>query len=261
MEKYFFNRLVNTVSIIGIFFLISCSDEAPQPNPAPNADFDVVGNANLLEIGRPVQFINLSTNAATYQWALVDDQSDTIQKSQGAIFEFTFENTGSYDVVLKAFSKDKQLSTQSKTFQIKRRILDAFTIANISFVDQNGDSWDDDDTGPDITLIFGPQGDAEFLHTIWTDTVANMTPADLPITWVLNQPSNFELTDELFDLFILDIDEDEINPNDQAELMFGLELNPVQYDFSDINQMGSGLLQVSLGGFAIDFYFEVRLSL
>jgi hypothetical protein len=264
MNLYITLRFIALITLLtGLIFLHSCTsdDPEPSPNPTPSADFDVTGNSNLLEVGKPVQFINLSKNAATYRWSIVDAESDTIHTNTGTVFEFNFTKSGTYEVILRAWSEDMQLSTQSKTFQIKRRILNAFTIANISFVDQNGDPWDDDETGPDLTFFFGPQSDTELERTIWTDTVANVGPADLPITWSFDNSSTFILSDELFDLFILDIDEEAINPEDQAEVMFGLELNPVTYEFSDIDQTGNGLIQISLGGFSVDLFFDIQLAI
>jgi len=248
--------------LIASLYLISCSEETsePMPNPTPEADFQVNGNPNALEIGKPVLFLNLSINAARFQWSVVDGQTDTIYQAESDVLEYTFNKTGTYDIVLRAFSEDGQVSTRSNSVQIKRRILDAITIANISFVDPAGDPWDDDDSGPDISLFFGPQSDNMLERTIWTDTVENVTPATLPITWEIGSGSTFELSNELFDLFILDIDEEAIIPEDQAELMFGLEFNPVTFEFSAVNESSNGLMQISLDGFAIDLYFTVSLD-
>ena len=165
---------------------------------------------------------------------------------------------GTYDVTLTATTQDGQSSTETKTVEIRKRVLVAFTVMNISFVDPEGNPWDDDGTGPDLVFIFGAQN-ADVENLIITDTTKNLTPADLPLDWEFQDGSGLDLTDELHDLVLLDADPEK--PEDpKFDVMFGIEMNPVQYPFSVKDADNNGLLQVSIGGFAIDLFVTFELQ-
>jgi PKD repeat protein len=238
--------------LASVVLVSACKED--DPLPAPIAGWETMPSANRLEVGKPIRFVNLSTNADSYLWDFGDGNTSTeIAPSH------TFDESGSFTVKLTATTKDNQTSEEVKVVEVKKRALVAFTIANISFVNPDGEPWDDDGSGPDITFVFGPSSDVNFERTIWTDTIPDVTPGMLPLDWELNPSFVYELTDENYELYVVDVDEDAANPDESLEVMFGIQLNPVLYEFSAINDQNNGLLQVSIGGFAIDLYFQIRL--
>ncbi len=229
--------------------LISCSKESPT------VGFTVLGNEETLEVGKPIQLLNMSTKAAKYQWSIISAATGEI------VYEFdsisavvTFDETGLYDVTLKASSSDDQDAVVTKTLTIKQRKLMSFAIMNISFVDGEGNPWDDDETGPDLLFAFGPVDDPNFDRLIITETIPDVTPGDLPVGWNMN--TSYILTDEPYELAIIDFDEP-----DQYQEMLVLEVNPVDYVFSANDENGNGIMQISVDGFAVDLFFKIELSI
>lgn len=247
-SRYF----LSLFSLVLATLLFGCKDD--DPLPAPIAGWETLPNANRLEIGKPIKFVNLSTNADSFLWDFGDGNTST-----GIAPSHTYSESGSYTVKLTATTVDNQTSEEVKVIEVRKRVLVGFTLANISFVDANGEPWDDDGTGPDITFVLGPQSDVNLERTIWTDTIPDVTPAMLPLDWELNPAFAYELTDEVYELYIVDVDSDAPTPEESLVVMFGIQFNPVQYEFSALNDQGNGLLQISIGGFAVDLYFQIRL--
>jgi hypothetical protein len=249
-------KRITTYAIIALFaggqiLLNSCSKESPI------VEFSILENEETLEIGRPIHLINISTKAARYQWTIESVETGEI------VYEFdsisavvTFDETGLYDVTLKAISADDEEATATKTLTIKQRKLVSFALMNISFVDADGLPWDSDDTGPDLIFTFGPVDDPNFERLIVTQTIPDVTPADLPVGWDLNPSSNYILTDEDYELALIDYDEAE----EQFQEMLVLGFNPVQYIFSAKDGNGNGLMQISVDGFSVDMFFEIELT-
>ncbi len=243
---------VSLVLTIGVVIFISSCNET-DPLPISKAGFEVI-DENKLEKFVPVKFVNLSTNYATFRWDFGDGTFDSLNISP----EHTYLDDGIYDVSLIATTEDGQESTEIQSVDIKKRVLVAFTVTNISFVDENGEPWDDDGTGPDLVFIFGAQSDEDFSDYIFTDTVYNLTPADLPLDWEFPRGNGLELNSELYELVLVDADpETPENPND---LMFGIEFDPVLYEFDIKDDDDNGLLQVSIRGFAIDLFVIYELQ-
>jgi hypothetical protein len=240
-------KLVTKISlalISGIVIFASSCNET-DPLPISKAGFEVI-DQNKLERFIPVRFVNLSTNAATFRWDFGDGTFDSLNISP----EHIFEEEGTYDVSLIATTQDGQESTEIQSVDIKTRVLVAFTIANVSFVNQDGEPWDDDGTGPDLVFLFGAQS-ADFESYIVTDTAKNLTPADFPLEWEFQEGSGMELTNETYDLALLDADpEKTVDP--KYDVMLGIEINPVLYNIGIKDEDDSGFLQISIGGFAID---------
>ncbi len=238
-----------------ILFIVSCNEK--DPLPVSKAGFEVQ-NSTQLEKSVPVKFVNLSTNAARFVWEFGDGVKDSINLAPSHVYD----DAGSYDVTLRAITQDGQESVETKSIDIKTRVLVAFSVANISFVNPEGNPWDDDGTGPDLVFVFGAQSSASLDDYIITDTVNNLTPGDFPIDWNFNQGDGLELTNEPYDLVLLDADpEKESNPDvDPYDVMFGITIDPVNYEFQARDDNDNGLLQVSIGGFAIDLYLTFALQ-
>lgn len=258
--KKTFTQLSSTIVLGLLITLYSCSEK--DPLPMSQASFDVQ-NAATLEKDVPVKFINASTNAASFVWDFGDGTFDSTSVAP----DHTYVEEGTYDVTLTAVTEDGQTSSETKPVDIKTRVLVAFSIANIDFVkrfDETGMPldppvpWDEDETGPDLIFIFGAQS-ADLEDIIFTDTVPDLEPKDLPLEWEFPQGQGLELTSETFDLVLLDADPEKPETENQFDLMFAIELDPVQYVFS-IKEEDQGLMQVSIGGFAIDLYLTFELQ-
>lgn len=243
---------VSLVLTIGVVIFISSCNET-DPLPISKAGFEVI-DQNKLEKFVPVKFVNLSTNSATFRWDFGDGTFDSLNISP----EHTYLDEGTYDVSLIATTEDGQESTEIQSVDIKKRVLVAFSVTNISFVDENGEPWDDDGTGPDLVFIFGAQS-ADLDDYIFTDTAKNLTPADLPLDWEFQAGDDMELNSELYDLVLLDADPEKAE-DPKFDVMFGVEFDPVLYDFEIKDDDDNGLLQVSLGGFAIDLFVIYELQ-
>ena len=233
-------------------FMVSCSKD--NPLPISKAGFEVQ-NASQLEKSVPVKFINLSTNAASFAWDFGDGTKDSTSIAPSHVYQ----DAGTYDVTLRAITQDGQESTETKSVVIKTRVLVAFSVTNISFINEEGNPWDDDDTGPDLIFIFGAQSSATLDDYIITDTVQNLTPADFPIDWDFPQGDGLELNSEPYDLVLLDADPEKAT-DPKYDVMFGITIDPVNYDFEAKDDNNNGLLQVSIGGFAIDLYVTFALQ-
>ncbi len=243
--------LKSSIALFIIVLIFSC--DKTDPLPISKAGFEII-NESKLEKNIPVKFVNLSTNSATFKWDFGDGTSDSTNISP----EHTYTEDGNFDVTLSATTEDGQISTETQSLDIKTRVLVAFTVANISFVDPDGNPWDDDGTGPDLVFIFGAQS-ADIEDFIFTDTTHNLTPADLPLDWTFPDGNGMELTSELYDLVLLDADPEK--PEDpKFDVMFGIELDPVLYEFGVKDDDDNGLLQVSIGGFAIDLWLTFALQ-
>jgi PKD repeat protein len=242
------------LAFAAVGFITACSET--DPLPMPQAGFDVL-NANNLEKHVPVQFINNSINAAEFKWDFGDGAFDSLNVAP----EHIYTEDGTYDVTLTAVTEDGQTSSETKSITVKSRVLVAFSVANIDFLNRDLDPpapWDDDDTGPDLIFIFGAQS-APIEDIIFTDTIQNLTQEDLPLDWEFPQGQGLELTNELHDLVLLDADPEK-QEDPKYDVMFGIELNPITYPFSIKGDQDNGLLQVSIGGFAIDLYMSFELQ-
>lgn len=249
-------KLTTNISLVlmmaVVIFITSCSETDPLPLSV--AGFDV-SNKNKLEKYVPVDFINQSINTATFKWDFGDGTFDSLNFSP----QHTYDEEGSYDVTLTAITEDGQTSMETQSVDIKTRVLVAFSVTNISFVNENGEPWDDDGTGPDLIFIFGAQS-ADIEDIIITDTTKNLTPADFPLDWEFSQGSGLELNSELYDLVLLDADPEKPEGEDPFDVMFGIEFDPVLYEFAVKDENDNGLIQVSIGGFAIDLFVTFALQ-
>jgi len=252
-----FYLLTLTYFLTGIVFLTSCQKDDLLPQSI--SGFTIQGDENTLEIGHPVQFINLSKNSDNYLW-IIKSMEDTILESSDISPEYTFQETGKYDVILTAFTQDNQQNSVLKTISIKRRNLMAFSILNISFADSGGSPWDADGTGPDIVFVFGPKDDTSLTNTIFTDTIPDVQPKTFPIEWEIVGNTKYSLTNEDYELTLIDIDKNAPDPEDQRQIMFSIIFNPVLYELYAKDDNGNGLMQISVDGFAIDMFFNISLS-
>ena len=253
--KKLFTHISLALCLGAIVFFTSCNET--DPLPISKAGFEVQ-DEDVLEKYVPVKFNNLSTNASSFMWDFGDGNFDSLSIAA----EHIYSEAGTYDVTLTATTDDGQTSTEMKSVEIKTRVLVAFTVANIDFLNrsdpENPIPWDDDGTGPDLIFIFGAQS-ADIEDFIFTDTTHNLTAAELPLDWEFPEGNGMELNSELYDLVLLDADPEKAE-DPKYDVMFGIEFDPVQYGFSVKDANDNGLIQVSIGGFAIDLFVTFYLQ-
>jgi len=247
------------VALIGIVF--SCNED--DPLPIPTIDF----TNPLAEVGVPVMFDNLTTNADRYEWRFSDGQSsDQISPS------ITFDTPGNVEVVLRAFTKDGQVDSLVRNITIRQRVLVGYAV-NI-FPTKNADAeWDPAEAGdevyPDILIQLivdkDSPSEAEFENALF-DGIFNNT--DVSNFSRGEGDTGFQedivLTNEDWGFALFDFDDGnpDITTDDDFEFMAGVVFNPVE-GLTFKNSTGdAGVVSVFFTDptFTLDFdlYFELR---
>lgn len=243
--------------------LASCGDD---PLPAATADFSYQAETeNVPEVGVRITFINKSTNFATLKWdfgngAVSDSISPTI----------IYEDSDEYIVTLTAITADGQETVTSQDLVVGERIMTSLGIFDIEFTKQDGSPWDPIDSldsaakWPDLIFFLGPQNNPNQGNTIvispsqqGAEFLENLTPDGVPFGFTLNeQGPSFVLTGELWDILFLDDDGDDVDP----ELMVQASFNPVFLASTIfLDDEGSGVLDISLGGYTIEIQFRIGI--
>ncbi len=242
---------------IPLFILVSCDQEDP-PLPTPMADFET--DPEIVEVTVPVKFENLSINAARYEWDFGDGQtSEEISPTT------TYEETGTYTVILKAFTEDNQVDSLSQDIAVGERVLTGLNINSFSFVNPDGEDWDEVVDGqdstkyPDFILFIGPEDNPN--QGIATPLLEDLAPFELPIGFQIN-PGNdpFILTNETWELSFIDFDGEDLNnaQNEDFQVMNVVTFNPVLIPTSTVDENGEGFIQVSLGLYSVDLFFLIE---
>jgi PKD repeat protein len=243
--------------VLVILYLTGCKDDDPKL-PLPAVDFST--EPEILEVGKPVKFNNLTTNASSYQWDFGDGQTST-QVSPTV----TYEESGSYTVTLTAFTDDNQSDSVSRNIQVGERVMTGISINSIPFLNPQGKDWDDptglpDSTKyPDFILVFGPQDDPD--RIIATPLLVDLAPFELPIGFTLNPNGDpYILTNETWELTFIDFDGTDIEnvQEDDFELMEVISFNPITLPTSSVNEDGEGFVQISIGPYSVDLIFQIE---
>jgi PKD repeat protein len=237
--------------------VLGCNKE--DPLPLPNVNFTT--DPEIIEVGRPVLFQNLTINASSYMWNFGDGQTSTeISPS------ITYDESGSYTVTLIAFTDDNQSDSLSQDIDVGERVMTDLIINSISFVNGEGQDWDDptgmpDSTKyPDFVLFLGPEDDPDRLISTFPP-LEDLAPFELPIGFSLNPGGDpYILTDEDWILEFYDFDGDDIeNPQNQDfEVMEAITFNPVLITTSSVNENGEGFIQIAIGQYSIDILFQIE---
>lgn len=239
--------------------VFSCSDDE-DPLPVPAVDFRV--DAQEVEVGIPVMFDNLSTNAARYEWDF-GDGSDPITDISPSV---TFTTPGTVTVTLRAFTEDEQADSVSREVVVKERILTGLTINN--FPELNGDvGWDPEevtvDSMADVILQLFPLDSPQPDEIVFTPLVENATA---PFGFNINlDVARIVLTDETWGLLIEDFDGTDITMATQEdfETIVGLEFNPVQGPTIRTDDGTGGFVSIiafdaTLGLLDVDLSFQLE---
>ena len=250
-------KLYKPLSIF--FFLLilsSCSEDDPLPVPLVNFFLD----PEVVEVGIPVMFDNLTTNASRYEWdfgdgQIVTDISPTI----------TFTSPGTVTVTLRAYTEDDQVDSLVQNFTVLERILTGYVL-NVFPAFNNGEAWDPDEVGveqfPDLIVQFlpdDPNNDSGFVDGIFVNRAAG------PVGNTIDPNFNrVVLGDEDWTFVLFDFDGyiDDIQPEDLV-FMIGAQFNPLQAATFKNDDGDAGfitvLLQDSAGNVLdVDFTFELQ---
>lgn len=257
-------KLYKPLSIF--FFLLilsSCSEDDPLPVPLVNFFLD----PEVVEVGIPVMFDNLTTNASRYEWdfgdgQIVTDISPTI----------TFTSAGTVTVTLRAFTEDDQVDSLVQNVDILERILTGYVV-NVFPTTNGGLAWDPDSAGvqqlPDIFTLFqpvDPNNTSGFLDIIGANIAVGPVGKGVEGITFPNDEGPIVLGDEEWQFFLLDYDGpfDAIDlAPENLEIMIGAEFNPLEAATFKNDQGDGGFITVLLQDNAgnvldVDFTFELQ---
>ena len=250
-------RLYKPLSILFLSIIIlSCSDD--DPLPVPFADFLL--DPGVAEVGVPVQFDNLTTNAASYEWDFGD----------GNVFTdispvVTFNSPGDVTVTLRAFTEDNQVDSLSQTFRVHERVLNGYVL-NVFPATNEGVAWDPDEVGaeqlPDLIFQFAPDdpnNTSGFVDGVFVNRVAGPIGNSIDPNFNRVVLGNEDWT---FIVFDFDGDIDNIQPED-LEPMIGAQFNPIDAATFKNDVGDAGFISVLLVDGAgnvldVDFTFELQ---
>ena len=250
------------LGLILAMVVVSCSEK--DPLPLSNASFEWLTIAP--ERYQEVKFENLSSNAKTYEWDFGDGSAISTEIAP----IHTYGESGDFIVSLKAYTEDDQVSTETKVLDIGERYLTGMYITNISPNDAEGNPWDDDGTGPDVLMQFGPvnfESEEEFEGFF----IESLLPEDYNTAFGISTldflSENYKLTNEDFFILLEEVDTVLINQIDSAIYtpMIELQFNPVIVDGEAITEVkredGTGDLTIPF--IVVDEYhffleFEIR---
>ncbi|MDA0196352.1 MAG: PKD domain-containing protein [Bacteroidetes bacterium] len=246
-------RLLRLIFILPLAFFMSCGGDDPLPEPVPS--FSATTALEVLEIGRSIQFINNSINASSYEWDFGDGVTSTLISPT-----YTYEIPGDYTVTLTAFSDDEQVIMAANDIYVGQRYLIEIDINSISFdnFDQDGNPvpWDVD-SGPDVSVLFGPENDTAFEETIFAGPAPDVSSPFLGLA--LGPIDNYPLNNEDYVFALLDDDTSAGDPNAFELMIESPPLNPILAANSIVNpESGEGIFQLTGAGFDIVFVFEIK---
>lgn len=241
------------MALVAVVF--ACSEDDPLPRAT--VDF----SNEVAEVGRPVMFDNLTTNADRYEWKFSSGQT-----SEEISPTITFNSPGSVQVTLKAFTKDGQVDSVSRTVNILQRYLVSYAVKSFPS-DSLGFAWDKDealeeDKLPDVLVLFVASAAENLDNGILGPVFINAQGQD-----VGNTVEDVILTDEewVFELSDWDgTDPDAISlANDPFSVIVSPTFNPVQIISTKSDDGLEGFFSIT--GFTSDdqfvditFFFELR---
>lgn len=253
------NNLLLICGLAMAVLLSACGDdELPKAVAAFEVDADGVP-----EVGVPVMFDNLSTNADNYEWDFGDGDSSTVVSPT-----HTYDEAGDFEVILTAITKDGQKTEISEVITIRQRILTTVIINSLEFSKPDGSDWDEDSTGmagaaPDMFFILSPDSDPQ--AAIFTTTIPNLTIDQLtddqgnPLIGFNTSSLGLVLTNETWTMFMVDDFDLDSSGEPTTELMLQVSFNPVLLFSSIVNpDTRQGLMNVAVGGFNVDFFFDLE---
>ncbi len=254
-------RRLKSIWLVALGMLaIACSKD----DPLPRATVDFTNE--LVEVGREVMFDNLTTNADRYEWKFSDGQTSTAISPK-----IKFTKPGNVQVVLRAFTKDGQMDSLSRSITVRQRYLTGYSI-NVYPTKNNGADWDAGDPDPakiypDIFLQLlvdkdnptPAELDNGLYEGIFSDVKVNSFSRGVGDAGF---PDNVILTDADWGLALFDFDGPDINAPKGTDFTFmtGVVFNPVQAPSFKVDDAGFLSVFFIDGTSTLDFdlFFELK---
>lgn len=261
-EKLDFVRIIMTkkTACFAMISIIIASCTEKDPFPLPYASFEVFTISPGIHI--PVRFENRSKNDASYEWNFGDGSEISTEIAP----IHTYEESGEFMVSLTAISEDNQVNTVTRAINVGERYLTGMYIININMKDGYGNPWDNDSSGPDVLMQFGPanfksEDEIESFFVDSLDVGQFQTPIGISTHNLLRQ--DYKLTNEIFFILLEEVDTVQNKPvyRQMIELIF----NPVIVDGESIIEIKReyGIGDLTIPFVVIDQYqffleFEIR---
>ena len=231
-----------------VFILTSCGGDDDEPTVIPTADFSQ--DRNIVEVGEVVTFTNNSEDGESFEWNFGDNGTANIENPT-----HIFSTLGTFTVTLTVTSSSGDKKSSTSTVKVGKRIIAGALFESINFLNENGETWDDDGTGPDVLFGFLKATDQSLqLLTLGDD----MTEDNFPDAGGLfPEAFQIELTNEDWNFILVDNDKplDDINI---SEIMFNETLNPVTITSVKDYTTGQGVFVVNRDGFNFTVGFTVE---
>jgi len=251
-----FYKLIGVVGLL--LFIIGCSEEDPLL-PLPEVNFET--EPEIIEVGKPVLFENLTTNASSYKWDFGDGQTSTAINPT-----ITYDESGSFTITLVAFTDDNQSDSLSREIDVGERVMKELYINGIPFLNEEDMDWDDatglpDSTKyPDLMLFLGPLNSNDPDDLIITFPIVDLAPFYLPVFFTITGGDPYILSDEDWVLEFYDFDGDNIDDpqSEDFELMGSLTFNPVSITSSGVDENGEGFIQILAAQFSVYIVFQIE---
>lgn len=251
-------RLLRSLWVVALGVIaLACSKDDPLPRST------VEFTNELIEVGIPVMFDNLTLNADRYEWKFSDGQT-----SEEISPTVTFTSPGPIEVVLKAFTKDNQVDSIVKPLTVRQRFLTAYSVTIYPTKNGTGD-WDEgadpENVFPDIVVQFIPDRNFDPEEVLFHGPFNNV---DIPAFSVEIPAANqIVLTNESWSFVIFDFDGTDIitATNDDFVPMAGTpDFNPVLVNTIKNNAGDKGLITLFFPedennpAFGLDLFFDIK---
>ncbi|RYD73893.1 MAG: hypothetical protein EOP53_19280 [Sphingobacteriales bacterium] len=197
------NKILLLSGIVMLAFA-SCKDKEPakpDPTPTPTPEKQLKScftmSNEFIDSGRYVSFINCSENAASYEWKFPSSSPFTEKSPPDRLFD----KRGSFPISLIVRNKDATKSdTMTKTVVVGRHALTKINIKKFKAVDGSGNAWDNDGTGPDIKILYGPDANPNMYSTEVHENAAGEISFDITPNIVMGNGNNGGWTFKLIDV-------------------------------------------------------------
>jgi len=256
--KRLFTHLIYSIVAVALLSMYSCNEK--DPLPISTASFKVTSVAPEVDV--PVQFENLSLNAAIYTWDYGDGNRDSLVIDPS----HTYDAPGDYLVKLTAYTEDGQMSESMEEISVGERFLTGMYIISISMVDGQGNPWDDDGSGPDVLFQLIPE-DAETLDDVVFVLLDSLNVGQLrtPIGITTDNlvPEDYLLSNKEYSIVLENVDT--VNNEAQFTPMVSVPFNPIvqEDEFITVTKREDGTGDIAipfivLEGFQFFLEFVIR---
>ncbi|MGZ5243404.1 MAG: PKD domain-containing protein [Bacteroidia bacterium] len=194
-------RILLLAGLISIAFAACNGDDPATPDNNPGtqnalkACFNV--DKDFIDSGQFVVFTNCSENEKRYEWKF-NNGAPIVDKTPPAR---QYNERGTFPVVLIVWNDDNsKADTARKNITVARHALTKINIKKFKATDGSGNPWDEDGTGPDIKIQFGPNSNPLQYTTAVKENANGEFSLDITPNIILDKGNNggwgFKLIDE-----------------------------------------------------------------